>query len=291
MSISVGQFRTIDLLVPSNGTTHVVPVSMGASSTPQGFDWASFSASNFQFFPQSVKIDNTAGTQPAVLTFPLTGEECVVPAGGIGYFNYAATGNSQPWTLTGAGNVNLFWMDFPCIPSNVLTPGQAASGTDEVVDTTLEGIISGTSDTQTSTGATVYATLFEGGNPISDTNPLFTQPIPKSATLLSGSATASGATTIGTAPSANLRKLSLSIPGNAAQATAGDLSISISVNGVTVFSESVYVPATALDNAGLLYHRDLDFGSIVFAGGGGALVATLGAALSAGSLAVNAWFD
>jgi hypothetical protein len=162
-----------------------------------------------------------------------------------------------------------------------------------VADETLAALVSATQDEQTNTGLTAYATPFVGGAPVSSGNALPVNAIPSAMTAISGSATASGSTTIGTPPAnSNLRKLILAIPANATQSTAGNNAITIALNGVTIFSESPYIPATSLTNSGDLYYREIDFSTIAAnTGASGTLTASLANALTAGELQVNAYFD
>lgn len=153
------------------------------------------------------------------------------------------------------------------------TQSVSVSGTASVSDTTLAALVS---DTQSASGLTVHSTQYA-------------QP----ATLVSGSASASGSTTIGTPPaSSNLRKLVMGLSENATLATAGENTLTIELDGKTIFSEPVYIPSTALSTRALLYKRDLDFSTIAFnAGTSGTLTATLETALARGSLNINAYFD
>ena len=117
--------------------------------------------------------------------------------------------------------------------------------------------------------------------------------VPKIAALIFGSASAAGVSTIGAPPAnSNLRKLVLSVTELATQATAGENLITIVLNGNTIFSEGVYIPASGLAVNGTLYQRDIDFDHIVFnTGASGTLTATIANALTAGALYVNAYFD
>jgi len=117
--------------------------------------------------------------------------------------------------------------------------------------------------------------------------------VPKNASLISGSASAAGASTIGTpTANSNLRKLILGVTELATQATAGENLITISLNGTAIFSEGVYIPSSGLATNGALYQRDITFDHIVFnTGATGTLTATWANALTAGALYVNAYFD
>ena len=117
--------------------------------------------------------------------------------------------------------------------------------------------------------------------------------VPKIATLIFGSASAAGVSTIGAPPAnSNLRKLVLSVTELATQVTAGENLITIVLNGNTIFSEGVYIPASSLAVNGTLYQREITFDHVVFNTGAlGTLTATIANALTAGALYVNAYFD
>ena len=138
---------------------------------------------------------------------------------------------------------------------------------------------------ETPTGALSPLHLDSAGNLLAHT-------APHAATLVYGTATTAGATTIGTPPAnSNLRKLVLAVTENATLAAAGENTISVLLDGVTVFTDQVYIPATALATNGVLYTRDLDFSDIAFgSGSAGTLTVNLGTALATGSLVVNGYF-
>ena len=102
------------------------------------------------------------------------------------------------------------------------------------------------------------------------------------ATVTSGSVT----------PAANslLQRLSIGITGDAAQTTAGEVSCTISLNGVTLEVRRVYVPATSL-GTGTLVDWEIDFSNATYStGSSGTLTVTLSNALTAGTVSVNALF-
>ncbi len=137
------------------------------------------------------------------------------------------------------------------------------------------------------------STLYADGAVITPTNPLPIAGEPKSAILVEGTATAAGSTTIGTPPvSSNLRDLIIDVSENVTQTTAGEDTIVVALNGVTVYSTSVYVPAGALTSSGILSHIDIGFSGTAFnTGSAGTLTVTLGTALATGNVQINAYFD
>lgn len=139
----------------------------------------------------------------------------------------------------------------------------------------------------------VPTSISANGAVVSTTAPLPTATIPSPATLVTGSATALGATTIGTPPAnSNLRELVVDVADDSTQTTAGEDTVVVALNGVTVYSTSVYVPATALDTAGVLFHARIPLSNIAFnTGSAGTLTVTLGAALATGAVTINGYFD
>ena len=103
-------------------------------------------------------------------------------------------------------------------------------------------------------------------------------------------AAAATSATITPATNALLQDLEIGITGDAAQTTAGEVSITVALNGVTLLVKRVYVPAAAL-GTGLLFEFKTDFSHANFsAGSAGTLTVTLGNALTAGTVSINALF-
>ncbi len=188
------------------------------------------------------------------------------------------------------GDVRIDMTNFPLIPQSYAVSGVqprdevqvtnfptiqsvSVSGTASVNDTTLAALVS---DTQATSGLTVHSTQYA-----------------RPATLVSGRATASGSTTIGTPPaSSNLRKLVIELSPNATMATAGENTLTIALDGKTIFIESAYITSTAIELGAILYKYDLDFSTIAFnTGSAGSLTASLETALATGSFNINAYFD
>lgn len=112
------------------------------------------------------------------------------------------------------------------------------------------------------------------------------------ATLVYGTATASGLTTIGTPPTnSDLRLLLLDIPENATTGTAGENLISVLLNGSIIFSQSVYMGTTGGGTGGALYQRDIHFNTLNFNANGGNLEVQIQTTLTAGLVQINAYFD
>ena len=103
-------------------------------------------------------------------------------------------------------------------------------------------------------------------------------------------APAATSATITPAANATLQKLDISITGDAAQTTAGEVSLTVALDGVTIAVKHVYVPAAAL-GTGVIYESMMDYsGSQFSAGASATLTVTLGNALTAGTVSINALF-
>ena len=86
-----------------------------------------------------------------------------------------------------------------------------------------------------------------------------------------------------------IQKIVLSITEDAKQATAGDILITLSTATDTIFSEYVYIPASAGTSAGEAWHRDIPFDGLAFPAG--LVTWTLSAALTGGRGSINLYFS
>jgi len=105
-------------------------------------------------------------------------------------------------------------------------------------------------------------------------------------------ATIAPAATVATlTPPANnaLAGWDISITSNATLAVAGTDTITVALNGVTIYQTSVYIPATALSTAGQMYSHKQKYNSFIVpkAGSAGTFTVTLGTALATGTVNVN----
>jgi hypothetical protein len=115
--------------------------------------------------------------------------------------------------------------------------------------------------------------------------------LPGVATLVQGDATAT-TNTIGTPPAfSKLKKLLLSLTESAIAAADGEITVTVALNGATVFVDKVYVTTTAGTAMGVAYSKSIDFDTLAFStGSAGTLTVDLSAALTGGSLVVNSYF-
>lgn len=116
--------------------------------------------------------------------------------------------------------------------------------------------------------------------------PSATQGLAYQASIAAGATSA----TITPASGAALQALEIGITGDAAQSTAGEVAVTVALNGVTLLVKRVYVPAAAL-GTGLLFEFRSDFSHANYsAGESGTLTVQLGNALTAGTVSINALF-
>jgi hypothetical protein len=263
--------ETTNYLVPSSGGTHAVQIEGTLSATPVYVDWNNFSQADFPFQPQGVFIDNTDGTGEVTIGIcasvggpSLWNVYC--PAGSQVQSQFPAP-NGQVAMITGDGEANLIFVDFPVLPNAgaVSITGGSVGISGQPID--------------------VLPAVNNAGSPyqVQEIPPLASAP--QYASGSSGTLTLTPMTT-----GQYLRKLVLSISANATLASAGVTTVTVSANGTQIFKQSVYVPASALDNAGSLWEVNLDFTEVGIAMGTGTLTAVLGTALTAGVLEANGFF-
>lgn len=266
------QGNTTNYLIPAAGSTHYVNYSGVFSATPVTIDWRNYQINNFPFQPQGVFVDNTQGTGELVINIQPIGYNVIIPAGTSAQAQFPAP-NGQTMSITGNGQATVIFVDFPVLPN----AGQVNIGNTVNVDIT--GIAAGVT-------IPVAPTINAQGLPYQVVQ------TPSAGNYGHGSISGAGTSasfTPGTA-NLNLRKLALSITGNASLAAAGIVTLSVTVNGVAVFSEGIYLPAAAGTNAGEAYTRNLDFDGIALPAAAGNITVTLSSALATGQLDFNSYF-
>lgn len=108
---------TRNFLVPADGSTHCVRTDFTlAPGVAQVFSWKTFSLDNFKFYPQGAYVDNTAGTADVLVTVNPIGYTFRIPAGSNKSVQYPAPAADQTISITGNGNVRVFWVDYPTFP-------------------------------------------------------------------------------------------------------------------------------------------------------------------------------
>lgn len=261
------QLITNNYLVPASGQTHSVQLNGVFSAAPFVQDWTQFKVDNFAFIPQGVFIDNTQGTAPLVINIQPLNYSISCPAGTSGQYQFPATANQQ-WSITGNGQASVFAVDFPVFPG-----GQASN-----------------------IGNTVNVNVASASN---NASPVYTMPpnspgglpyyVQKTVLPLTSEYLSTTGAVVTVVPGAlNLRKMKLTVSGNATLAAAGLTLITVALNGVNIYKQSVYVPAAS---AGIASVFDVAFDDAAPAAGAGTLSLSAGTALTAGLIELNAWFD
>jgi hypothetical protein len=256
-------------LVPSSGGTHIVPVSAVFSAAPQLLDWRQFSIDSMGFQPQGAFIDNSQGTGTLTINIQPNNWNVNVPAGTMAAVQFPSP-NGVYMYVTGSGQATIQFVDFPVLPG---------AGVVNIGNTVNVNVVS-------PSPLPVVPTVNNAGTPYQVTvEPTSLTP------FYSGAITGATLTTgnIAMPANTNLRKLSLSLSGNAAFAAAGVAAVIATLNGTQIYEGHVYL-GTAETVPGMAWNEILDFSNNGLAcGAAGNLVVTIGTALSAGILDVNAY--
>jgi hypothetical protein len=273
---NVGNF-----LVPAAGQTHCVGIQ-GAPFTAQTYtaDWRQFQLDNFPFQPQGMYVDNTASTSPTIITVMPLGITMTVPPGAFWAVHYPAP-NGQQTLISAPASVgtdvcNVWFVDYPVIPFQISATEATGSQDVTVTNWTYTGNVP------------VQGTALATGNvPYRDQ-----EYVPVAASMY-GSLT--GSTTSFTLTPAianqNLRRLDLSISGDAYNSASSELAITAVLNGTQIFKRTIALPSAAPTVLNGAYSiADLDFGMIGLNAAAGALIVTISGALTAGVLEANAYF-
>lgn len=264
-------YSTTNYLVPATGTTHLVQTSGVATSAILYGDFRAVQFSGLPFTPQGAYFDNSQGTAPLVVTIQPIGYEITIPTGSTIQSQFPAP-SGLTFEITGAGNFNINWVDYPVFPSGSVVDvagGQMNVAVTNTVPVTVPAV--------PSTGSAFQ-----------------TQNVDKPLTCFYSNITTSVSTSINTGGviSYNLQRLQIYISSESTLAVAGELLVQANIlnsTGPLIFSKKVYVGTTpgSLDG---LYVCDIDFGSgASFNLGINPIVITTNVALNAGSISVNAW--
>lgn len=277
MVAAQSQFRTSNYMVPSNGQTHAVGYQGTFSATPLLVDWRQFAIDNELFQPQGVYIDNTAGTVDLVITILPINFKVTCPAGLTLEASFPAP-NGQTCTITGdpANSASVIFVDYPVLPSGNNT---------SILNTVNVNLASVSAGVRVPTDGYPLA----AGN----TLPYRTQEYVPTTEV--GHIQITGAATSGSyqpvTAQQNLRKVILTLSGNATLAAAGAVTVTLTLNGATIFTATMYVGATVPANSPSFEEfTNMDFSMIGLPAAAGNLTATLSTALATGSLDINAYF-
>ena len=105
-----------NLQAPADGTTHATKLTLQLiGGTPQIFDWATVGNDYSTYTPQAIFCDNSAGTSVLKIREIGYGYTLNIPAGVTQIVQIL--GFNQPiFSISGAGSVNLYFLDFPAFP-------------------------------------------------------------------------------------------------------------------------------------------------------------------------------
>lgn len=260
-------YATRNLLVPAAGTTRCVVSSGTASANPIYVSFGNVDFEGQPFSPQAAIVDNTGSSSAVSIKILPIGYTIVVPAGVVQSVQFPAPAGLSA-AITGGGNFLVYWVDYPIFPNNSVV--QVSGGT---VQATL------------APGSTVAIPQTTGTGPYLQTQ------VPTTATLGAASITTATTATIATVVGANLRRLRISISGDASLAAAGRTTITVTNNaGATITKFSIFVPGTAgTTQALLLDHLDVFDASDMSADT--SVTITLSTALATGQLDFQIWYD
>lgn len=264
-----------NFLVPAAGQTHCVGVQ-GAPFTaaPYTQDWRQFQLDNFPFAPQGMYVDNTQSKSTTSIQIMPLNITITVPPGAFWAVHYPAP-NGQYMYITAPNSVNtdicnIYFVDYPVIPFQI--SATEATGSQDV---------------------TVTGWTYAGNIPVQPT-PLAAGNVPSRVQEYVPQATSyylsgTGAIAPGVA-NQNLRKLKISLSGDASLAAAGLTTLTVQANAVTIFERTIYLPAAAPATPSLgfdLFDESFDIGIPMAAG---TLTLALSTALTSGKLETNAYF-
>lgn len=276
MTAQTGTYNVGNYLVPAAGQTHCAKIQDAFTATPELIDWRNFSVDNFPFSPQGVFVDNSQNTGTLTITILPLNYVVSVPAGAQIQAQFPAP-NGQTCTIasTGNGKATCYFVDFPVLPN-----GSQVS---------LSGVADVNIASASNAASPVYVSVpaSDGGLPYQSQN------IPQNSNYEFVSV-AAGSTTANVAPPANsnLRRAKLTISANATLAAAATDLITVTLNGVTIFQVSPYIPTAVGNSEGSLAQYDLDFSDVApNTGAAGTLVVTLTTALATGVVELSAYFD
>ncbi len=250
-------------LVPAIGNIAGIGMGINLSATEYPVNFQQVGNNGVPFVPQSVYVDNSAGTGTVIIKSQgLNFNCCAVPPGAVQAVNFPSIANDT-YLITGAGNVNLVWTNAPALgaPSEVSAtitgnPGVNATITNSELNTTIS---------------------------------------PKSIdphyTSISGAAVSAIFTP--TVVNSNLIKLVMSFSENSTLAAAGltTLSVTSNANGVLLYKQNVYLPAATAAASINTLPIVLDFPTLAQNAFNSDFTVALSTALATGVLDINAYFD
>lgn len=241
-----------NLMAPAGGAPSLAPFLGIAPTTGFAVDWTQYQNSiGFPFIPQSVWIDNTAGTTPAKVVCGPLGYTITCPAGEAGAWCFPATTVNPSSTIFGDGvnKILVAFSDAPAIPQGAIT-----------------AMLSGPVDVPVNVSGVPYQV----------------SPIPGGRqTIVSTIAPAAVSATVTPPASTQVRELDIAVSANATLAAAGYTTLQIVDQVGLLYQEHLYFAAAAA-TAGVVTRIKLERECT------GELTVSLSTALSAGYVDINA---
>lgn len=272
-----GQFKTTNYMVPSNGQTHAIVFQGQFSSAPLLIDWRQYAIDNELFQPQGVFIDNSAGTTSLVITILPIGYKVTCPAGLQVQAQFPAP-NGQTATIVGdpANTATVTFVDFPVLPS----------GNSTVITNTANVNLASVS---AGVRVPVDPNPMAAGNTLPYRDQEYVPQAEFHYLSLSGATTSVNVTP--TLANQNLRKLKISASGDATLAVAGEITLTATLNAVTIFTRTVYLTATTPAGSPMIEVLcDENFDMIGLPAAAGNLTVSITTALATGKIDINAYF-
>ena len=234
------QFATRNYLVPADGTTHCVKVTL--TPTPQGINlnWDSYSNNKFRFMPQGCYVDNSTSLQPVTIKIQPIGFTVTVAAGELKAVSFPAPSHQTAVISGTGGELSIFWVDYP-----VITSGGGG------------GSVGPGSVTISNTNANPVPVQVVGGGGGSAGPANTDQGI-----FWSGTPAGGNTQTFVSKPGVAVRKIVFSIPPNCTDAGGGcEYYFDVAVDGVIIWTSRAWLPAAGVVLPQQRYAMD-------FAGGG-----------------------
>lgn len=277
MTINQSQFKTTNYMVPSSGQTHCIALKGSFSAVPYIMDWRQFAIDNEKFQPQGAFIDNSLGATALTITILPINYIVSCPAGQMLQAQFPAP-NGQTCQITGDPNnpAAIFFVDFPVLPSTTQT---------SVLNTVNVDLQSA----NPAAVVTVNPNPMGAGNTLPYRDQEYVPVTETHQLALTGAAVT--VNVVPTVANQNLRLLKLFLTGDAAMAAAGENTVTVTLQGVVIFTRKFYLPnaAPAAPLPGFTL-AELDFGMIGQPAAAGNLTIALATALSVGQLDANAYF-
>lgn len=269
---SLSQFTANNYLVPASGRVHGVSYKndFGGVQSTDSVDWGSYKVNNFPFIPQGAFIDNTQGTGDLTIYIEEIQYTIFVPQGISKQSQFPALDRST-MTITGTGQVSIFFVDFPVLPDSGLV--------------NIGNTVSVNLSSYSFAGALpVLPSINNQGIPYQITK-IRPQGEFKQAQITGSALTAS------LTPSASgfLQRLKIYVPDDVKIGTAGENLITISVGALVIQQFGIYLDTTTALRSPHAF--DVEFDDLKAGNAGDVVTVTIGTVLTGGTIFVNGYFS